>query len=63
MNNKSFSSYAYIVDSCNVWHDRLEHVSFSYIKKMVELSLISKLFLRNNGKCEVCVQSKTTKKS
>ena len=30
---------------------------------MVELSLIPKPSLENDGKCEVCVESKTTKKS
>ena len=38
-------------------------MNFSYIKKMVELSLIPKPSLENLGKCEVCVESKTTKKS
>ena len=33
------------------------------MKKMVELSLIPKLSLENHGKCESCVESKTTKKS
>ena len=30
---------------------------------MVELSLFPKLSLENHGKCESCVESKTTKKS
>ena len=30
---------------------------------MVELSLIPKLSLEKHGKCESCVESKTTKKS
>ena len=38
-------------------------MNFSYIKKMVELSFIPKLSLQNLGKCEACVESKTTKKS
>ena len=38
-------------------------MNFSYIKKMVELSLIPIPSLENHGKCEVCVKSKTTKKS
>ena len=63
LNNKASSSSTYIVVSSDVWHGRLGHVSFSYIKKMVELSLIPKLSLENLGKCEVCVESKTTKKS
>ena len=61
MNNKTSSSSVYIVDSCDVWHGRLEHVNFSYIKKTCELSLIPKLFLENLGKCEVRVKSNTKK--
>ena len=63
INNNASSSSAYIVDSCNIWHGRLGHVNFSYMKKMIELSLIPKLSLENHGKCESCVESETTKKS
>ena len=63
LNNKASSSSTYIVDSCDVWHGRLGDVNISYIKKMVELSLIPQLSLENHGKCEVCVESKTTRKS
>ena len=63
MNSKASSSFAYIVFSCDVWHGRLGHVNFFYIKKIVELSLILKLSLENLGKCEVCAESTTTKKS
>ena len=63
INNNAFSSFAYIVGSCDIWHGRLGHVNFSYMKKMVELSLIPKLPLENHGKCESYVESKTTKKS
>ena len=61
-NNASFSS-DYIVNFFVIWHGRLWHVNFLYMKKMVELSLIPKLSLENHGKCESCVESKTTKKS
>ena len=53
MNNKASSSFSYIVVSCDFWHGKLEHVSFSYIKKIVLLSLIPKLPLENLGNCEV----------
>ena len=56
INNNAPSSSAYMVDSCDIWHDRLRHVNFSYMKKMVELSLIPKLSLENHGKCESCVE-------
>ncbi|KAL6326317.1 hypothetical protein AAG906_005511 [Vitis piasezkii] len=43
INNNASSSSAYIVDSCDIWHGRIGHRNFSYMKKMVELSLIPKL--------------------
>ena len=45
INNNTSSSFAYIVDSCDIWHGRLGHVNFSYMKKMVELRLIPNLSL------------------
>ena len=63
INNNASSSSAYTVDSCDIWHGKLRHVNFSYMKKMVELSLIPNPSLENHGKCESCVESKTTKKS
>ena len=33
INNSASSSSAYIVDSCDIWHSRLGHVDFSYMKK------------------------------
>ena len=43
INNNASSSYACIVDSCDIWHGRLGYVNFSYMRKMVELSLIPML--------------------
>ena len=63
INNNTSSSFAYIVDSCDIWHGRLGHVNFSYMKKMVELSLIPKMSLEKHRKCEAHVESKTIKKS
>ena len=63
INNNASSSSTYVVDSYDIWHGRLGHVNLSYIKKMVQLSLILKLSLKNHGICEACVESKTTKKS
>ena len=63
MNDKASFSSVFIVDSCDVWHGRLGHVNFSYIKKIGGLSLIPNLSLENLRKCEVCVEFKTIKKS
>ena len=47
INNNASSSSTYIVASYDTWHGRLRHVNFSYMKKMVELSLILKLSLES----------------
>ena len=60
--NENASSSTYIIDSINLWHKRLSPVNFSYIKKMREFSLLFNLSL-SNDKCEVCVESKSTKKT
>ena len=52
INNNASSFSAYIVDSCDIWHGRLGHVNFSYMKKMVELCLIPNPSLENHGKCD-----------
>ena len=60
--NENVSSSAYLVDSSDLWHARLGHVNFSYIKKMRESGLLPKIHL-SNDKCEVCVEAKSTKKT
>ena len=62
INNNTFSS-AYLVNSYDLWHGRLGHVNYPYIKKMASLSLILKISLENHEKCESCMESKITKKS
>ena len=33
MNRNASTSSAYMINSCDLWHGRLGHVAFSYIKK------------------------------
>ena len=54
---------SYIVDSVDLWHGRLGHVNFSYLKKMKDISLLSNISVSNIGKCDICVESKATKKT
>ena len=63
INNNITSSLAYLVDSCDIWNIKFRYVNLSYIKKMVDLSLIPKLSLDNLRRCESWIESKTTKKS
>ncbi|KAK6785962.1 hypothetical protein RDI58_014487 [Solanum bulbocastanum] len=61
--NKKASTSAYMIESISLWHARLGHINFSYIKNMQLLGLISDLDSNNINKCEICAEAKTTKKS
>ena len=56
------SSFAYIVDSYDMWHARLGHVNSSYVMKLQRLGLIN-MHDKQSGKCDICVESKITKKT
>ena len=60
--NENASSSAYLIDSFDLWHARLGHVSNAQIKKMLQLGLIS---INNTcmRKCEICFASKQSKKT
>jgi hypothetical protein len=60
--NKNVSSAAYLIDSYDMWHARLGHINSSYIFKLERLGMIS-LSDKQHDKCDVCVESKLTKKS
>ena len=60
INNKVISS-VYIVESSFLWHDRLAHLNFRYLKNMRKLDFIN--FNGEFDKCEICAKSKLTKKS
>ena len=51
-----------MVDSIDVWHGRLGHINLGYIKKMKESGIINTLSEANMDKCEICAETKITKK-
>ena len=59
--NKEVSSCAYFVDSSYLWHARLEHLNFKYLKFMSKHGMISYKH-DDEKKCEICIQAKMTKK-
>ena len=63
INNNESSSSVYMIDSFDLWHGRLGHVSMPYIKQMSSIGLISNVKMSDMHKCEVCFESKQTKKS
>ena len=60
--NKASTSFAYIVESLDLWHGRLGHVNVASIKRMKQLSLIPNLTNSEHPKCEICVEAKHFKK-
>jgi hypothetical protein len=55
-------SSSYMVESTSfIWHGRLGHLNYRYLKYMCKHGYISYQH-DNNDKCEVCIQSKMAKK-
>ena len=61
--NENASSSSYLLDSFDLWHARLGHVSLSYLKKMHSLGLISGFNSSYTNKCEIFAKAKITKKT
>ena len=61
--NANTSSFAYIIESIDLWHGRLGHANFASIRKLKNLKLINACESHENGKCPVWVESKCVKKS
>jgi hypothetical protein len=59
--NKTISHFSYIVESSSLWHGRLAHLNFKYLKYMSKHGLISYKH-DNNEQCEICIQAKMAKK-
>ena len=49
--------------SFSLWHARLGHVNFGYLKKMQSLGLISGIETNTIDKCQICIETKITKKT
>ena len=60
--NEKTSSSTYLIDSYYIWHARLGHVNPTYVMKLQRLGLIN-MHDKQSKKCEICVESKLTKKS
>ena len=60
--NANAFSFAYIVESIDLWHGRLRHVNFASIKKLKDLKLINARESHETGECLVCVENKYFKK-
>ena len=59
--NKEVSSCAYFIDSSYLWHAKLGHLNFKYLKFILKHGMISYKH-DDEKKCEICIQAKMTKK-
>jgi len=59
--NYKTSSFVYLIDSYDIWHARLWQVNSSYVNKLKSLGMIT-LNNKQFGKCDICLESKLTKK-
>ena len=57
------SSPAYILESSNLWHGKLEHVNYDTLHKLINLNHIPTFQIDVKHKCETCVEAKLTKSS
>ena len=58
--SKNKSHIDYVVESSNIWHERLRHVNYKSVQRLMNMKMIPKSKI-NKDKCEVCVQTKLTK--
>lgn len=51
----------YLSEFSNLWHNRLGHVNYNAIRKLIRLELLPSFEIDSQNKCEVCVEAKLTK--
>jgi len=54
--NEIFIPVALNIESYDIWYERLGHVKFNFIKKIINLNRIPKSSFDSSSKCEICVQ-------
>ena len=59
--NKKSTSSAYMLESSNVWHGRLEHVNYDTLRRLINMECLPKFQIYPNHKCEIGVESKLKK--
>ncbi|KAF3650371.1 putative protein-like [Capsicum annuum] len=59
--NKSSNS-SYLLESYDLWHERLGHVNYKTLRKLINLEVLPN-FECNKSKCQTCVESKYAKHS
>ena len=50
-----------MTESSILWHDRLGHVNYNSLRKLMNLDLLPKCHIDHNIKCQICVEAKLIK--
>ena len=61
--NKTNASFVFVLESSNLWHGRLGHVNYGYLKRLINLNHIPTFQIDIKHKCETCVEAKMTRLS
>ena len=61
LSNNKTTSFVYLTESSILWHDRLGHVNYISLRKLMNLDLLPKCHIDHNIKCQICVEAKLTK--
>ena len=57
------STFAYILESSNLWHDRLGHVNYDTFRRLINLNYIQTFQIDAKHKCKTYVETKLTRSS
>ena len=61
--NKVNNSSAYLLESSSLWHNRLGHVNYDIMHRLINLDHIPAFQIDSKHKCETCVEAKMTRSS
>ena len=61
--NKNNKSLDYMFEYSNLWHDRLGHVNYDTLRRLINLDHISLFQIDSKYKCETCLETKMTRSS
>ena len=56
INNNTSSSY--LLAASNLWHGRLGHINYGYLRILINMECLPKFNIDLNHKCEMCVEAK-----
>ena len=62
-NMKKVSTSTYMLESSNLWRDRLGHVNNNTLYRLININHIPTFQIYANHKCETCVDAKLTRSS